>query len=47
MLCGKKSKNVEKVNISDVKHHPFKEEELWKVGLVKELIDTTFWKART
>ena len=46
MLCGKKS-NVEKVNISDVsdvKYHPLKEEELWKVGLVKELNDTEFGK---
>ena len=46
MLCGKKS-NVEKVNISDVsdvKYHPLKEEELWKVGLVKELNDTKFGK---
>ena len=46
MLCGKKS-NVEKVNISDVsdvKYHPLKEEELWKFGLVKELNDTKFGK---
>ena len=46
MLCGKKS-NVENVNISDVsdvKYHPLKEEELWKVGLVKELNDTKFGK---
>ena len=39
--------NVEqlsKIDASSVKYHPLREEEAWKVNLIKELIDIKFEK---
>ena len=42
-----KKTNVEqlgKIDANSVKYHPLREEEAWKVNLIKELIDIKFEK---